>query len=141
MNHDRPPLSPSSMALEPQDYTRPPPGSAALAAGHFQPVQIFFDLMEGGVADLVVGAHGNHLLPRGLKGTLVQFAVCWWRAVLSRAGFGLVIEMRRELLAHEFGHGRLVAVEAGESRAQRPCAGDAHFVTHRIVVLQLERAQ
>src|SRR4051795_7619794 len=101
MNHDRPPLSPSSMALERQVYPRRPPGPAARATGHFQPVQVFFDLMEGGVADLVVGAHGDHLLPRGLKRTLVQFAVCRWRAVVSLAGFGFTLEMGCELLAHE----------------------------------------
>src|SRR6185436_3806454 len=45
------------------------------AAGHFEPVQFLFDLMERVVADLVVGTHGEHRLTRRLEGATVEVVV------------------------------------------------------------------
>ena len=46
------------------------------AAGHFEPVQFLFDEMERVVADLAAGTHGDNGLPRRLKRSTVECAVC-----------------------------------------------------------------
>jgi hypothetical protein len=110
------------------------------AAGHFEPVQFLFDLMERVVADLVVGPHDEHRLPRGLEGATVELAVCRMCGTTVSSIQLLLGQMRRELLSDGLRHRRVVVGEARQSRSQGAFARRLHFATDRIIVIQVECA-
>src|SRR6185503_15449478 len=80
------------------------------SARHLEPIQFLFHLMKGIVADLVVGAHVDDRLARGLKGTLMDVAVRGMPSLpvairISRR------QMCGELLANGIGNRRTIALE------------------------------
>src|SRR6476661_9453577 len=73
------------------------------AARHLEPVELLLDLVEGIVADLVAGAHGEHGLPCGVKRSLVNVAVGGARTRSGPAVRVPVAEMCRELVTDGVG--------------------------------------
>ncbi len=111
------------------------------AVGHLEPVELFLDLVEGVVTDLVAAAHRED----GVAGRLQRLAV--QRGVL-RADFRGAVdrllfarEVRRELTAHRVGEGRAASFERGQAGLQGALARGAAFAADGIVVLQLEHPQ
>jgi len=95
--------------------------------------------MKGVVADLIVGAHVDDRLARGLKSAAMDVVV---RGIPS---ITVTIRNRRcemcgELLADSFCDRRPIALEARKPGAQCVLPSRTHFVAHRIVVTQIERA-
>ena len=100
---------------------------------HFEPVQLLFDLMKRVVADLVVGAHGEHRLPHRLDGSAMEFAVCGASRITRVRIPSFVRQVCRELLPDGVGDRRFVMREAGKSRTQCAFTRRTQFAADRIV--------
>jgi len=111
------------------------------ASCHLEPVQFFLDAVKRIVADLVVGAHGEHRLPCRHHGSVMDAAVCRARVVARVTKGLLVCQMGGEFLPDCLGNGRVVSFESGQPRTQRAFTCSAHFAAHGIIIMQVERAQ
>ena len=56
----------------PRGFAPRTPYSSRSCSRHLEPVQFLFDLVEGIVADFIVGAHGVHRLPRRMERFAMQ---------------------------------------------------------------------
>src|SRR5437773_10253619 len=93
------------------------------------------------VADLVAGTHGENSLARRLKGSAVHVAVG------ESSGFSLFrigidrSQMRDEFLPYGLRDRRLVMRKPRKPGTQGACPRGTDFVSDRVIVLQVERAQ
>lgn len=108
---------------------------------HFEPVQFFFYLMEGVIADFAVRPHGEYGLPCCLQGAAAEFAVCrrlGVRSMRMRLSFG---QLHGELLSDDLCDWRLVSGDAGEPCLQGAFPRGLQFAADWIAVMQVQRTQ
>jgi hypothetical protein len=99
-------------------------------------VHLFFQAVEGGIADFATVAQGKQCAPGGIHCAQTQ-TVC--RAIwIGHSGLAVRLDERNlKFDAQGLGKPRWLAVERSQRRAVGDKAGTRHLLGHRIVVAQI----